>query len=113
MTTIPILDLESAKSSILSRRRIGGDYPPALLEGLERRFGAQITPEQAVARIVEDIRVGGDGALARWTAALDGVEAIDPPPALQHRAGRGLSRIRKDAPPGPSRSVGMRLRRVT
>jgi histidinol dehydrogenase len=76
--TIRILDLETARNTILSRRRASDPYPPALLHALERRFGAPTTPEQAVTRIVEDIRVGGDSALARWTVELDGVDLIDP-----------------------------------
>ena len=108
-TPIRIVDVETARSSILSRRRHDADYPPALLRGLERRFGARTTPEQAVARIVEEVRSGGGAALARWTAELDGVEDLDPrvhaaelqqaldglPGALRRALLRSVERVRE------------------
>ena len=110
MTTVGmrILELETARSSILSRKADSSAYPEALLQGLSRRFGPGTTPEQAVARIIEDIRSGGDAALARWTAELDGVEAPGPIPAeklqqaldglpapLRHALEQSVDRVRE------------------
>ena len=76
MTNFPIYDLETARSGILQRRSWAEtDYPPSLLDGIQRIFGEALTPEQAVARVLNDIRVEGDAGLHRWTQRIDGVRA--------------------------------------
>ena len=50
-------DITHAQATIL--RRVGWDeqeLPAALLDGIERRFGERLTPEQAVARVLRDVR---------------------------------------------------------
>ena len=70
---LKIYDVESAKKSIL--KRIPPDetsVTPAMLERLAATFGEPIGPEEAVKRILRDIRSRGDLALREWSARLDG-----------------------------------------
>lgn len=74
---IPILVGASAgREKILRQRgRWGDEISPALSARLEEIFGARVTPAQAVARIIADVRARGDAALRAWTRTLDGVDA--------------------------------------
>ena len=47
---------------------------PALLDSFAQRFGERLSPPEAVARILEDVRAKGDKALREYTLRLDGVE---------------------------------------
>ncbi len=81
---IPILDVERARATLL--RRPAWDevaVPPALEERLAALFGAPVSPDEAVRRILADVRARGDAALRDWTERLDGVrlEAIEVPAA--------------------------------
>ncbi len=71
---IPILDdLALARRTILRRAPFDElDAPPALLDAIEQRFGARLTPAEAVERIIRDVRARGDAALRDWSARLDG-----------------------------------------
>ena len=74
-----IMDVRTAEETIL--RRAAWDEiqpPPRVLDGIERLFGERLTPDEAVRRILADVRTEGAAALRRWTATLDGVE----PPGL-------------------------------
>ena len=72
--SIRILDADEARTTILRRRAWDAwDVPAALLDGIERHFGARLTPDEAVRRILDDIRREGDAALRRWTETLDRV----------------------------------------
>ncbi len=63
-----------ARDSLLRRVPIHErPVPQALLDGLARTFGEPLTPEQAVARILADVRARGDAALLEWTERLDRV----------------------------------------
>jgi len=88
-----IYDVPTAQRTILKRTPPEDTpLPAALLEGIARLFGAPLTPDQAVGRILQDVRRRGDAALRRWTARLDGTEPDDfrvPPEELQ-RALAGL-----------------------
>ncbi len=78
-THMRILDTAEAEATIL--RRVDWEdvtVPPALLDRLERTFGEPVSPDEAVRRILADVRRRGDAALAEWSAKVDGVE----PPAL-------------------------------
>ena len=70
---LQIYDVATARRCIL-KRKILEDYavPPAVAERLKALFGAPISPAEAVARILDDIRKEGDPALYRWELALDG-----------------------------------------
>ena len=73
--TIPIIIGASAGREKILRNRgmLGNEISPALLERLRKTFGEPLTPEQAVARIIADVRARGDAALLDWTRKLDGV----------------------------------------
>jgi histidinol dehydrogenase len=70
---LQIYDVATARRGIL-KRKILEDYtvPPAVAERLKALFGAPITPAEAVARILGEVRQEGDPALYRWELALDG-----------------------------------------
>jgi histidinol dehydrogenase len=74
--TIPILIGASAGREKMLRQRglLDKEISPALAERLHKTFGEPLTPEQAVARILADVRTRGDAALLDWTRQLDGVE---------------------------------------
>lgn len=69
-----IIGKEAGRAKILQRRgMLDDEIPPALLERIEKTFGERLTPEQAVACILADVRARGDAALFDWTRKLDGV----------------------------------------
>jgi histidinol dehydrogenase len=74
MTMLKVLDLEQALSSLLRRPPIDEII---VTEGMRRRtiaaFGEDLSPEEAVRRILRDVRARGDQALVEWTRTLDGV----------------------------------------
>ncbi len=72
---IPIIVGKLAGQQKLLRNRSLNDIEisPALAEGLHKTLGEPLTPEQAVARIIADVRARGDAALLDWTRQLDGV----------------------------------------
>lgn len=74
----PIIDVETAQRTILKRQPV--DEIPVSV-GIQKRlatmFGEGTTPAQAVSRILQDARRGGDQALRYWTDKLDGVSIKD------------------------------------
>ena len=84
----PILDPEQARKSILRRQPWDAfDLPEEILDGIEDIFGSRIGPDEAVSRILADVRAGGDAAVRKWTQKLDGVSLddlrVDPQTILQ------------------------------
>jgi len=73
-----IIDLPEAERTILKRKPQGEESPLALRESLERVFGEHVSPAEAVRRILADVRVNGDAAVARWTEKADGKTVADP-----------------------------------
>ena len=76
---IKIYDVETAQKSIL--KRIPPDEteaPPAVLERIAAMFGERIGAEEAVKRILRDVRTRGDAALREWSDKLDGFPANAP-----------------------------------
>lgn len=70
---ISILDSKTAQATILKRVPPGDEAVPAsVLERIEAVFGERLTPDQAVTRILHDIRTNGESALHSWTEKLDG-----------------------------------------
>lgn len=71
---LPIYDdLALARRTVLRRVPLDEiEAPPALLDANERLFGARLTPDQAVQRIIRDVRARGDTALREWGQKLDG-----------------------------------------
>lgn len=72
---IRIYENPGEASGILNRRQMltVDDVPNAVLTGIKRVFGEALTPEVAVARLLADVRAGGDMALREWTMRIDGV----------------------------------------
>ncbi|MBN1814457.1 MAG: histidinol dehydrogenase [Anaerolineae bacterium] len=69
-------DLEKARRTVLQRRDMMNldEVPEPVRAGIARVFGEKLTPEQAVARLLADVRARGDEALRQWTARIDGLE---------------------------------------
>ena len=70
---LKIFDVETATKTIL--KRIPPDetvVSPAMLDRLATTFGEPVTPEEAVKRILRDVRLRGDASLRDWSAKLDG-----------------------------------------
>lgn len=70
---IRILSAEEAGSSILRRRPLNEAMHTPEIEARNRElFGEPLTAEQAVARIVNDVRDNGDDAIRKYARLLDG-----------------------------------------
>ena len=68
-----IIDSKTARTTILRRVPLGDEHvSAAVLDRIEATFGERITPQEAVTRILRDIRTQGDRALHAWTEKLDG-----------------------------------------
>ena len=75
---LKIYGVEEAAATILRRDHwLEREPPPTVQEGIARIFGERLSPEAAVRRILQEVRAGGDEALCRWTARVDGVEVED------------------------------------
>lgn len=68
-------DPNTARQTIL-KRTPPDEFPvsPRVLDGIEKLFGESLTAEQAVTRILKDVRRNGDSALQSWTRRLDGLD---------------------------------------
>ena len=68
-------DPQTAKQSIL-KRTPPDEFPVSqrVLDGIAKLFGESLTPEQAVTKILKDVRMNGDSALQKWTLALDSID---------------------------------------
>jgi histidinol dehydrogenase len=66
-------DLEQARRTLLRRRDMAvlDDVPEAVRASIRRVFGEDLTPEEAVDRLLADVRSRGDEALREWTARID------------------------------------------
>jgi histidinol dehydrogenase len=69
-------DLEQARRAVLQRRDMMNldEVPEPVRAGIARVFGEELTPEQAVACLLADVRQRGDEALREWTKRIDGLE---------------------------------------
>jgi histidinol dehydrogenase len=54
------------------------EVPPIILDRIAETFGERINAEEAVRRILRDVRTRGDDALRDWSARLDGFPADAP-----------------------------------
>ena len=72
-------DWEQARRTVLRRRDmlVFDEVPESVRAGIRRVFGEELTPEQAVARILTDVRGRGDEALRDWTCRIDGLTLDD------------------------------------
>jgi histidinol dehydrogenase len=68
-----IFDSKTAQATILRRVPLGDEeVPDSVLDRIEATFGERISPQEAVTRILRDIRTHGDSALHSWSEKLDG-----------------------------------------
>jgi histidinol dehydrogenase len=68
-----ISDAAVAQESILARKAWDQvEIPPALQASIERMFGERLSPDQVVARILDDVRQQGDAALFAYNLKIDG-----------------------------------------
>ena len=68
-----IRDLDEAREELTRRR--GFEEPelsPRMREGIRRVFGADLSAEEVVNRILAEVRDEGDAAILRYSAAFDG-----------------------------------------
>jgi histidinol dehydrogenase len=72
-------DWEQVRRTVLRRRSMTTpeEVPEPVRAGIRRIFGEELTPEQAVARILADVRQRGDEAIRDWTARIDGLALDD------------------------------------
>ena len=103
-------DPQTAKQTIL-KRTPPDEFPVSqrVLDGIAQLFGESLTPEQAVTKILKDVRMNGDSALQKWTQVLDSIDlqpvpvskdliqsALDSlPPAQRDALEKAAARIEK------------------
>jgi len=69
---------EEARKTILQRKPIDDyDIPESMQQTMLKFFGENLTPDQAVARIIKEVRTNGDQALKKWTLTLDGTSVTN------------------------------------
>ncbi len=93
-------DPQTARQTIL-KRTPPDEFPISqrVLDNIAKLFGESLTAEQAVTRILKDVRMNGDSALQQWTQRLD---AIDLKPAPVSKAAiqsalDSISPVQRDA----------------
>lgn len=68
-------DREQARASLLRRIPLEDmSIPEGVKKTIRRLFGQELTPAEAVERIIAEVRQQGDAALLRFTKALDGAK---------------------------------------
>ena len=66
-------DLAEARRVLLSRRQLGsGEIPASMRERIKTIFGRELSPREAVEKILADVLERGDGALREYTERIDG-----------------------------------------
>jgi len=93
-------DPQTARATIL-KRTPPDEFPVSerVMDNIEKLFGERLTPEQAVTRILKDVRMNGDSALQNWTKRLDSID-LKPAPvskALIQFAYNSLPPTQRDA----------------
>lgn len=77
-TLLRIYTPTEARATLLARKPVGEvALTPTLAAGIERVFGERLTPDEAVRRLLADVRERGDAALRDWTQRIDGVSLQD------------------------------------
>ncbi|MBW3634255.1 MAG: histidinol dehydrogenase, partial [Chloroflexi bacterium] len=74
-TSLPrlIRDLDEARRELTRRRGFEEtELSPRMQEGIRRVFGADLSAEEVVDRILSEVRDEGDAAILRYSAAFDG-----------------------------------------
>lgn len=105
---IPIIvDLELAQRTVLSRSADDPDYPIELMSAVERIFGEPLSPPEAVARVLADVRARGDLALRKWAQCID--EVVPDPLALPESE---LASAAKEIPPDLTQALRLAADRI-
>ena len=69
---------DEGREFILGHRDLSqAELSPGMRRGVQAVFGEDLTADQVVTRILDDVRASGDAALRSYTAAIDGVELDD------------------------------------
>ncbi|MEZ4867784.1 MAG: histidinol dehydrogenase [Caldilineaceae bacterium] len=77
MTLMRIFDVPGAQATILQRQAWDEwQIPDTILDRNLALFGERIGPEEAVRRILADVRQRGDAALIQWSERLDRVTPV-------------------------------------
>lgn len=78
MTIKIIRGLTAGRQALLSQRTLDEmSTPSQTMERIAEIFGEALTPQQAVARIIADVRHNGDATLRDYTQRIDGVTLDD------------------------------------
>ncbi len=93
-------DTQTARQTIL-KRTPPDEFPVSqrVLDNIAKLFGESLTAEQAVTRILKDVRANGDSALREWTQRLDAID-LKPAPvskATIQSALDSISPVQRDA----------------
>ncbi len=93
-------DPQNARQTIL-KRTPPDEFPISqrVLDNIAKLFGESLTAEQAVTRILKDVRMNGDSALQQWTQRLDQID-LKPAPvskAAIQSALDSISPVQRDA----------------
>ncbi len=93
-------DPQTARQTIL-KRTPPDEFPVSarVMDNIEKLFGERLTAEQAVTRILKDVRMNGDSALQSWTKRLDSIDRVPAPVSkdLIHAALASISPAQRDA----------------
>ncbi|GAB1470079.1 histidinol dehydrogenase [Chloroflexota bacterium] len=68
-------DPQTARATIL-KRTPPDEFPVSerVMKDIEKIFGERLTADEAVTRILKDVRTNGDSALQNWTKRLDSID---------------------------------------
>ena len=68
-------DPQTARQTIL-KRTPPDEFPVSerVMDSIEKLFGERLTADEAVTRILKDVRMNGDSALQSWTKRLDSID---------------------------------------
>lgn len=101
-------DPQTARQTIL-KRTPPDEFPVSqrVLDGIAKLFGEQLSPEDAVTRILKDVRTNGDSALQSWTRTLDGLD-LQPAPVSKAAIQSALDSI----PPAQREALELAAARV-
>ena len=65
---------EASKRLLSQRNQMKVDLPPSVQASVRNIFGADLTPDEVAAHILDDVRRRGDNALREYARRIDGVE---------------------------------------
>ena len=86
-------DSQTARQTIL-KRTPPDEFPvsPRVLDNIAQLFGERLTADEAVSKILKDVRMNGDSALRTWTQRLDSLE-LKPAPVSKEFIQSALNSI--------------------